>query len=197
MKRYMNTALLYAILAMVGGVFCREFTKFNGFTAKTTLSVVHTHYFLMGMVFFLLLLVLEKSFSCDAGHTGRDPGTGDHPLLRHERGHLRHGRNRSHPVGRQSGAAAYAAQAGCTGNRMTERGWYRNAVPAPFSFSTLRRNMTCLSVRSRFILRGNSRSRLSGRTGTGRHGTRRRQRDGPVWKGAVRTPPPPLYTSPW
>ena len=62
MKRYMNTALLYAILAMVGGVFYREFTKFHGFTAKTTLSVVHTHYFLMGMVFFLLLLVLKKTF---------------------------------------------------------------------------------------------------------------------------------------
>ena len=71
MKRYMNTALLYAILAMVGGVFYREFTKFNGFTAKTTLSVVHTHYFLMGMVFFLLLLVLEKSFSFTGPKTGR------------------------------------------------------------------------------------------------------------------------------
>ena len=57
MKRYMNMALLYAVLAMVGGVFYREFTKFNGFTAKTTLSVVHTHYFLLGMVVFLLLLV--------------------------------------------------------------------------------------------------------------------------------------------
>ena len=62
MKRYINVALLYAIFAMVGGVFYREFTKFNGFTAKTTLSVVHTHYFLLGMVFFLLLLLLEKSF---------------------------------------------------------------------------------------------------------------------------------------
>ena len=63
MKRYMNMALLYAILAMAGGVFYREFTRFNGFTAKTTLSVVHTHYFLLGMVFFLLLLLLEKNFS--------------------------------------------------------------------------------------------------------------------------------------
>ena len=70
MKRYMNTALLYAILAMVGGVFYREFTKFNGFTAKTTLSVVHTHYFLLGMVLFLLL-VLEKSFSFTGPKTGR------------------------------------------------------------------------------------------------------------------------------
>ena len=61
MKRYINTALLYAILAMAGGVFYREFTRLNGFTAKTTLSVVHTHYFLLGMVVFLLLLVLEKT----------------------------------------------------------------------------------------------------------------------------------------
>ena len=71
MKRYANTALLYAILAMVGGVFYREFTKFNGFTAKTTLSVVHTHYFLLGMVFFLLILVLEKNFSFTGAKTGR------------------------------------------------------------------------------------------------------------------------------
>lgn len=71
MKRYVNLALLYAILAMVGGVFYREFTKFNGFTTKTTLGVVHTHYFLLGMVFFLLLLLLEKSFSFTGAKTGR------------------------------------------------------------------------------------------------------------------------------
>ena len=71
MKRYMNLAMLYAVLAMVGGVFYREFTKFNGFTAKTTLGVVHTHYFLLGMVFFLLLLLLEKSFSFTGAKTGR------------------------------------------------------------------------------------------------------------------------------
>lgn len=71
MKRYMNAALLYAVLAMVGGVFYREFTKFNGFTAKTTLSVVHTHYFLLGVVFFLLLLLLEKNFSFTGAKTGR------------------------------------------------------------------------------------------------------------------------------
>ena len=71
MKRYVNSALLYAVLAMAGGVFYREFTKFNGFTAKTTLSTVHTHYFLLGMVFFLLLLLLEKSFSFTSAKTGR------------------------------------------------------------------------------------------------------------------------------
>ena len=71
MKRCMNASLLYAILAMVGGVFYREFTKFNGFTAGTTLGVVHTHYFLLGMVFFLLLLLLEKSFSFMGAKTKR------------------------------------------------------------------------------------------------------------------------------
>lgn len=71
MKRYMNMALLYAILAMIGGVFYREFTKFNGFTDRTALGVVHTHYFLLGMVFFLLLLLLEKNFSFTDEKTGR------------------------------------------------------------------------------------------------------------------------------
>lgn len=70
MKRYINSALLYAILAMIGGVFYREFTKFNGFTGKTTLGVVHTHYFMLGMVFFLLLILLEKSFSFTKKNTG-------------------------------------------------------------------------------------------------------------------------------
>ena len=71
MKRYMNSALLYAALALAGGVFYREFTKFSGFSGKTALAVVHTHYFLMGMVFFLLLLVLEKSFAFSGPKTGR------------------------------------------------------------------------------------------------------------------------------
>ena len=63
MKRYMNPALLCSALAMAGGVFYREFTRFYGFAGKTALSVVHTHYFLLGMVMFLLLLMLEKNFT--------------------------------------------------------------------------------------------------------------------------------------
>lgn len=39
MKRCMNASLLYAALAMAGGVFYREFTKFNDFTARTSLGV--------------------------------------------------------------------------------------------------------------------------------------------------------------
>ncbi|MBC8571174.1 DUF2871 domain-containing protein [Zongyangia hominis] len=63
MKKLINTAFIYAIAAMAGGVFYREFTKLNGFTGKTTLSVVHTHLFLLGMLFFLVVLLLSKQFS--------------------------------------------------------------------------------------------------------------------------------------
>lgn len=61
MKRYANSALIYAILAMVGGVFFREFTKLNGFEGATTLAFVHTHYFALGMIVFLLLVLLENA----------------------------------------------------------------------------------------------------------------------------------------
>ena len=65
-KRYFNAAITYAILAMVGGVFYREFTKYLAFTGKTNLSLVHAHYFVLGMAFFLLLALLEKSFAFSA-----------------------------------------------------------------------------------------------------------------------------------
>ena len=55
MKRYLNISLAYAVAAMVGGVFYREFTKWNGFTGVTALGKVHVHLFLLGMVMFLLV----------------------------------------------------------------------------------------------------------------------------------------------
>lgn len=66
MKRYANTAIVYAVIAMIFGVFYREFTKAYGFTGKTNLAVMHTHYFVLGMSFFLILLLMEKSFSFSA-----------------------------------------------------------------------------------------------------------------------------------
>lgn len=59
---YAQSALVYAVLAMVGGVFFREFTKFNAFDGATALAFVHTHYFALGMMGFLLMLLLEKAF---------------------------------------------------------------------------------------------------------------------------------------
>ena len=61
-KSYLTAAITYALLALLGGVFFREFTKAVGYTGLTTLSVVHTHFFMMGMVFFILLALLENVF---------------------------------------------------------------------------------------------------------------------------------------
>ncbi|OFK22701.1 DUF2871 domain-containing protein [Olsenella sp. HMSC062G07] len=71
MKRYMRSALAYAVAAMVGGVFYRELTRYLGFTSQTTLAFVHTHYFMLGMVLFLLLVPLERSFAFTCAATGR------------------------------------------------------------------------------------------------------------------------------
>lgn len=43
MKKYINIAFIYGIAAIACGVFYREFTKFNGFTGKTTLAFTHLH----------------------------------------------------------------------------------------------------------------------------------------------------------
>lgn len=70
-KRYANLALVYAVIAMIFGVFYREFTKFSHFSGKTNLSVMHTHYFLLGMFFFLVLMLAEKAFSFSGQNTGK------------------------------------------------------------------------------------------------------------------------------
>lgn len=66
MKKLINTSMAYFIAAMVAGVFYREFTKFQGFTGKTTLGVMHTHLLVLGMFFFLtaaLFCGMERSLA--------------------------------------------------------------------------------------------------------------------------------------
>lgn len=70
-KRCANLALVYAVVAMGFGVFYREFTKFSDFTGQTNLSFLHTHYFLLGMFFFLVLMLSEKAFSFSDQTTGK------------------------------------------------------------------------------------------------------------------------------
>lgn len=55
MKKYLSVSLIYAIAAMVGGVFYREFTKMQGFDGVTVLGKVHTHLFLLGMLMFMVI----------------------------------------------------------------------------------------------------------------------------------------------
>lgn len=60
MKKIMNTAIVYFILSMIGGVFYREFTKFNDFLGETTLKALHGHLLILGMFLFLFLAVVCK-----------------------------------------------------------------------------------------------------------------------------------------
>ena len=61
MKKYINLALIYAVCALMAGVFYREFTKWNGFTGVTTLGKVHTHLFMLGMFLFLLVALFAQN----------------------------------------------------------------------------------------------------------------------------------------
>lgn len=63
MKKIINTAMIYLALGLAAGVFYREFTKWNGFTGKTTLGVVHTHLLVLGMLFFLLVALFGRQES--------------------------------------------------------------------------------------------------------------------------------------
>ena len=63
MKKYLNYSLVYAVAAMIGGVFYREFTKWNGYTGVTILGKVHTHLFLLGMVVFLLVALFAGQYN--------------------------------------------------------------------------------------------------------------------------------------
>jgi len=61
MKKYLNISFIYAVAAMAGGVFYREFTKFKGYTGVTALGKVHTHLFLLGMTVFALVALFAQN----------------------------------------------------------------------------------------------------------------------------------------
>lgn len=61
MKKYINISMYYFILASIAGVFYREFTKFNNFTGKTSLSIIHTHLFSLGMIMFLIIALFVNA----------------------------------------------------------------------------------------------------------------------------------------
>lgn len=70
MKKMINTSFIYLILALAAGVFYREFTKFNGFVGKTTLGVLHTHLFVLGVLFFLIFALFIKNYPQILEHKG-------------------------------------------------------------------------------------------------------------------------------
>lgn len=71
MKKYIKISFLYAVLAMASGVFYREFTKSNDFTAKTVLSVTHLHLFVLGTIVLLIIGLLAERSNLEAVKTFR------------------------------------------------------------------------------------------------------------------------------
>ena len=66
MKALYRSATMYTIAGLSFGLFYREFTKMQGFTGKTTLSILHGHTLTLGLLFFLILMLMEKQFALTA-----------------------------------------------------------------------------------------------------------------------------------
>jgi hypothetical protein len=65
-KKIYYAAHTYMILGLVSGLFYREFTKAKHFTGDSQLGLLHTHLLALGMLFFLIVLALEKLFALTA-----------------------------------------------------------------------------------------------------------------------------------
>lgn len=62
MKKIYYLAFIYLILGLIFGVFYREFTSYHNFEGSTQLSVLHTHTLILGMIFFLIVLLLDQVY---------------------------------------------------------------------------------------------------------------------------------------
>ncbi|MFC3491550.1 DUF2871 domain-containing protein [Glycomyces rhizosphaerae] len=63
MKQLFRTANIYMILGLVSGLYARELTHLNHFEGDTPLDTLHTHLLALGMLFFLVVIALEKLFA--------------------------------------------------------------------------------------------------------------------------------------
>ncbi|MGX6962476.1 DUF2871 domain-containing protein [Vagococcus xieshaowenii] len=62
MKKLVRVSMIYMITGLFFGVFYREMTKIFDYEGPTQLAGLHTHTFTLGMLFFLIVLLLEKNF---------------------------------------------------------------------------------------------------------------------------------------
>ena len=60
MKKVLNISFFYFILAMIMGVFYREFTKFTGFVGNTSLAYIHGHLMVLGTILYLIIALFAK-----------------------------------------------------------------------------------------------------------------------------------------
>lgn len=64
MKKLYISALVWMIVGLAAGLFYRTYAQqIMNFNGDTQLAVLHTHVLVLGMVFFLIALCLEKLFT--------------------------------------------------------------------------------------------------------------------------------------
>lgn len=63
MRFLVNCSFAYAIAGLLSGLYYRELTKANDFEGRTQLAAVHTHLLVLGVVFLLIVLALERLFT--------------------------------------------------------------------------------------------------------------------------------------
>lgn len=59
MKKLINMAFGYGLAGLAGGVFYREFTKFNDFTGTTALGKLHVHMLVLGSILCMILALFS------------------------------------------------------------------------------------------------------------------------------------------
>ena len=63
MQKYFKISSFYLLFGLLMGIFSIEFTKLNNFSGDTVLKSVHTHILVLGFLFFIIILLLEKNFT--------------------------------------------------------------------------------------------------------------------------------------
>lgn len=62
MKLSFVASVVYLTLGLASGLYYREITKAHHFVDTTQLSVLHTHLLVLGFLFFLIVLIVDKVF---------------------------------------------------------------------------------------------------------------------------------------
>jgi len=66
MRKIYYAAATYLGLGLVAGVFYREWTRFFDAVERSQLNTLNTHLLVLGTIFFLVVLALEKLFRLSA-----------------------------------------------------------------------------------------------------------------------------------
>ena len=64
-RRLLKVALFYAVAGLAAGIFERAFSSFNGFEGSSSLSTMHTHLLMLGMVVHLLVMLFVAVFQVE------------------------------------------------------------------------------------------------------------------------------------